>query len=210
MLFEPPVLPAGDIFSDSFGYTFHRFGGHLQTGQEFDLLAAMLERPFLPHHGVHAAYAGREVRIHNVQFGVDGKPAFVAVRAQIPGAGQFRLSQGGQDVPRAQFAVMGLLATGARDGTLFGRGLGELQPLTQRRGSRPMKGSAEGHFDRLQIGSASVFPLGKDTAQQCGYFARDLGLDRLGRFFSSGVSVSSTGRRAQICSLISMSSPQSC
>jgi hypothetical protein len=72
-----------------------------------------------------------------------------------------------------------------------------------------MQGSAEGHFHRLQIQVASMLAFGKDTAQQRGYFARDLGVDRRGRFFSSGVNVSSTGRKAQIFSLTSTTSPLS-
>ncbi|MCZ2077744.1 MAG: hypothetical protein LC130_22410 [Bryobacterales bacterium] len=57
-----------------------------------------------------------------------------------------------------------------------------------------MQGSTEGHFHHLQIQGAGLLALGEDAAQQRGYFARDLGVDRRGRFFSSGVNVSSTGR----------------
>ena len=72
-----------------------------------------------------------------------------------------------------------------------------------------MHGGAECHLHRLQIHTASLIPLGEDAAQQRGYFAGDLRLDRRGRFFSSRVSVSSTGRKAQIFSLTSTTSPQS-
>jgi hypothetical protein len=70
-----------------------------------------------------------------------------------------------------------------------------------------MQGGTEGHLHRLQIQVAGLLALGEDTVQQSGYFARDLGLDRLGRFFPSDVSVSSTGRNAQIFSLTSTTSP---
>ena len=66
-----------------------------------------------------------------------------------------------------------------------------------------VQSSAEGHLYGFQIRLAGLFALGKDARQQRGYFARDLVLDRRGRFFSSGVSVSSTGRARQIFSLIS-------
>jgi hypothetical protein len=72
-----------------------------------------------------------------------------------------------------------------------------------------MQGGTEGHLHRLQIQVASLLALGEDTAQQRGYFARDLGMDRRGLFFSSGVNVSSTGRNAQIFSLTSTTSPLS-
>jgi hypothetical protein len=70
-----------------------------------------------------------------------------------------------------------------------------------------MQSSAERHLHRLQIRLAGLLALGKDASQQRGYFARDLVLDRLGRFFSCGVRVFSTGRSAQIFSLTSTTSP---
>jgi hypothetical protein len=56
--------------------------------------------------------------------------------------------------------------------------------------------------------AAGAFSAGEDAAQERGYFARDLRLDRRGGFISSGVSVSSTGRKVQILSLTSTISPQ--
>jgi hypothetical protein len=72
-----------------------------------------------------------------------------------------------------------------------------------------MQGGTKGHLHRLQIQIAGLLALGEDTTQQRGYFARDLGVDRRGRFFSSGVNASSTGRNAQIFSLTSTTSPLS-
>lgn len=72
-----------------------------------------------------------------------------------------------------------------------------------------MQGGAEAHLHCLQIQTAGLLALGQDPAQQGGYFARDLPVDCFGRFFSSGVNVSSTGRRVQIFSLTSISSPHS-
>jgi hypothetical protein len=86
------------------------------------------------------------------------------------------------------------VAARARDDALFSGRLGELQQLSERRRSGLMQGGAEAHLHCFQIQAAGLLPLGKDTAQQRGYFARDLGMDRFGLFFSSDVSVSSTGR----------------
>ena len=73
-----------------------------------------------------------------------------------------------------------------------------------------MQGGAEAHLHRLQIYAAGLLPLGEDAAQQGGYFARDLRVDRFGRFFSCGVSVSSTGRARQIFSLTSTKDRSNC
>jgi len=68
-----------------------------------------------------------------------------------------------------------------------------------------MQRGAQCHFHRFQVDLAVLLALGEDAVQKAAYFARDFGLDRFGRFFSSGVSVSSTGRARQIFSLISNS-----
>jgi hypothetical protein len=68
-------------------------------------------------------------------------------------------------------------------------------------------GGAECHFHRFQVGAAGPLALGENSTQQRCYFAREFGLDRFGRFFSCGVSASSTGRKAQISSLTSTSCP---
>jgi len=101
------------------------------------------------------------------------------------------------------------VAARARDGALFDGRLGELQQPTESRCPRLMQGGAEGRFHCLQIHAARLFSLGENPAQQGGYFARDLRMDRFRRFFSSGVSVSSTGRKAQIRSLTATISAQS-
>jgi hypothetical protein len=46
-----------------------------------------------------------------------------------------------------------------------------------------MQDGAKSHFHCFQVDTAGLFPFGQDAAQQRGYFARDLGLDRFGRFF---------------------------
>lgn len=125
----------------------------------------MIEGPFLPYQGMHTAYAGGGVGVLNVQFAVGGKLAFVAMWAQIPGAGKLCLSQGRQNAPRSQFAVTCLLTTGTWDGALFGCGLGELQQFTQSCCPGLVEGGTESHFHRFQIRSAGLLPLGKDAAE---------------------------------------------
>ena len=58
----------------------------------------------------------------------------------------------------------------------------ELQQLTEGRCAGLMQSGTEGHLHRFQIQLASLLALREDAAQQRGYFARDLSLDRLGRF----------------------------
>ena len=84
--------------------------------------------------------------------------------------------------------------------------LGKLQQLSESRRAGLMHNGPESHLDCFQIQDAPLLPLGEDAAQQRGYFARDFLADRFGRFFSCGVSVSSTGRARQIFSLTSRSS----
>ena len=102
---------------------------------------------------------------------------------------------------------MRLTAAWAGNVALIGGRLGELQQLTEGCCASLRQGGTEGHLYRLQIQVAGLLALGEDTAQQRGYFARDLGVDRRGRFFSSGAHESSTGRNAQIFSLTSTTSP---
>ena len=104
---------------------------------------------------------------------------------------------------------MRLMAASTGHAAPIRRWFGELQQLSERRRSRLVHGRAKGCLHGFQIGAPTAVALGKDASEQRGYFPRDLRLDRLGRFFSSGVSVSSTGRNAQIFSLTSMICAQS-
>ncbi|MEJ7606153.1 MAG: hypothetical protein WKF37_07760 [Bryobacteraceae bacterium] len=68
-----PLLVRRDIFSDCFRRALHRFGRNLQARQQFHLLAPALEGSLLAHQCQHAAHAGREFRILDIQFGVGRK-----------------------------------------------------------------------------------------------------------------------------------------
>jgi len=96
-----------------------------------------------------------------------------------------------------------LVTAGTRKATPWFDWLAETQQLAEGAGAGMMQSSAECHFHRFQIRLAGLLALGEDAGQERSYFARDLVLDRLGRFFSSGVSISSSGRVRQIFSLIS-------
>jgi hypothetical protein len=69
-----------------------------------------------------------------------------------------------------------------------------------------MQGRTHGHLGRLQIETARLASLLKDHTQELIYFARDFLADGFRRFFSSGASVSSTGRAWHICVFTSMKS----
>ena len=52
------LLACGDILSDGFRRPLHGFGGHLQIGEQFHLLASVIEGRLLAHHRLHAAHPG--------------------------------------------------------------------------------------------------------------------------------------------------------
>ena len=85
----------------------------------------------------------------------------------------------------------------------------EFQQSSQ--GGRPglMHAGAHKHLDGFQIETPRLTASAENDAQQLVYFARDFLADSCRRFFSCGVSVSSTGRRAQMFSLTSIICPQS-
>ena len=105
---------------------------------------------------------------------------------------------------------MRLMAAWAVNAAQVGGWRGKLQQLRQSRRSGLMKSGAKAHLHRLQIEAAGLLSLGEDAAQQRSYFARDLLMDCLGRFFSCALSVSNTGRTRQIFSLTSTKDRSSC
>jgi len=108
------LFALSDIGPNGFCCAFHRFRGHLQARQDFHLFSTVIKRCLLPNHGLHAAYSGREFRILDIQFDVDGKLPSATVRAQIVGTQNFHPPQGRQHELAAQFAVVGLLAARTR------------------------------------------------------------------------------------------------
>ena len=126
----------------------------------------------------------------------------MAVGTQIPGTQQLYLTHDGQHAPGAHLPVTGPVSTGARYLALLRAGRSAAQQLAQRACAGPMHRSAHCHLDRFQIDGAGLALLLEDEPQQRAYFPFEFFLDRFGRFFSCGVSVSSTGRVRQIFSLV--------
>jgi hypothetical protein len=73
-----------------------------------------------------------------------------------------------------------------------------------------MHGRTHRHLDRFQIETAGLAAIFEDDAQELIYFARDFPPDGFDRFFSSGESVSSTGRARQMLSFTSSNCWLSC
>jgi hypothetical protein len=69
------LLALGDIGTDGLGRSLHGFGRDLQVRQNLHLFALVIERGFLAYHLLHAAHAGRELRVLNVQFSICEKLA---------------------------------------------------------------------------------------------------------------------------------------
>ena len=201
-----PLLALSDVASDGLRGALHRLGGHLQAGQDFHLLAAMIEGGLLTHDRLHAAHPRRELRVFDVQFDIGGELAGMTVRAQVVGARYFHFPHRRQNRLGAQLPVVSLVAAGTRKAPLVGNRSWKLQEFGQRRCSGLMHGRANRHFDGFQIQTARPAATIEDHAQQLVYFARDFLADRFGRFFSCAVRVSSTGRKRQTLRLTSTNS----
>jgi len=91
------LLSGGDIFAYGLRRSLHGFGGHLQIGEQFHLLAPLVEGRLLAHHRLHAAHSGGELPIFDVQFDVGGKLAGMAVRTQVVGTRYLHLTHHGLD-----------------------------------------------------------------------------------------------------------------
>jgi len=140
------------------------------------------------------------------KFSIDRELALVAVGAQIVGPRYFHLAYRRENRLGTQLPVASGLATAASQPALVLRRGGKLQQLGQCGGSGPMQGRTHRHFGGFQIQMACFAAALEQDAEQLVYFARDLLVDRRGRFFSSGERVSSTGRARQILSLTSSNS----
>jgi hypothetical protein len=68
---------------------------------------------------MHAAHPGRKLRIFDIQFDIHRKLAHVTLGAQIVGAGHAHQTNDRQDGLAADFLVLGVMATRARQLTLI-------------------------------------------------------------------------------------------
>src|SRR5207245_1494028 len=85
------------------------------------LRSTMIERSLLAHQSVHAAHPGRKLRIFDVQFDIHRKLAEVTLGAQVVGASHAHRTDDRQDGFGADFLVLGVVATSARQLTLIRR-----------------------------------------------------------------------------------------
>src|SRR5260370_188648 len=115
------LLACGDMLPDNLRCPFHAFGGYLQIGEQFHLLASMVKRRRLAHERLHAPHSRREFRILNVQFDVGGELAVMTVGAQVVGTRHFRVAYGSQGRLGTPFLVASPVAASARNGPLAGR-----------------------------------------------------------------------------------------
>ena len=107
------LLALGDVSSEGLRGALHCLRGHVQAGQEFHLLAAVIEGRVGTHSRQHASHAGRQRRALHVPFGIRGKLPFVTVGTQIIRALQFHLSDRGENPLAAQLHIVGRMTARA-------------------------------------------------------------------------------------------------
>jgi hypothetical protein len=202
-LLDRRVLALSDIGADGLRRALHRFGGHLQARQNFHLFAPVIEGGILPYHRLHAAHAGREGCVLDIQILIGGKLARVTPRAPIVGTRHVHQAQGGENGLGTQLPIASLLAASTRKGSLVGGRNRKLQQLGERRCSGPVQGRAHRHLHGFQIQTPGLAARLENHTQELVYFASHFLADRFRRFFSADDSVSSTGRARQILSLTS-------
>jgi hypothetical protein len=164
----------------------------------------MIEGRIAAHQGHHSADAGRVLGVLHIQFRIARALAVVAIRAHIIGTLDGDRSHHRDQLFEAHLVKPRLAAAGTRD---FPFEVGRRnEQLFQDLGREVMRRGAGGRLSRLHVEVAALAQAGEDDIQQRRYFLGRLALDRFGRFFSSGVRVSSTDRARQIVSLISSNS----
>jgi len=90
------LLATRNVGANGFGHAFHGFGSDLQAGQQFHLLAAVIEGGLLAHQSLHAPHTRRKLRVDNIEFLIGGKLPAMTVRTQIPGPRYFDRAHRGQ------------------------------------------------------------------------------------------------------------------
>ena len=156
-------LARGDVCSDRLRRSLHGFGGHLQIGQQFHVLSALVERGLLTEHRLHATHSGGGLGVFDVQFDIGGELTRMAVCAQIIGAGHAHCSHRGEHRLGTQLPVAGLVAARAGDGPqIVGRGVKLQQQFAQRGCPGTMHGRAHGHLDRFHVQTAGLAAVGEN------------------------------------------------
>jgi hypothetical protein len=91
------LFAGGDLFPDRLRTSLYGLCGYLQIGQQFHVLASVIEGGLLADDGLHAAHAGGELRIFDIQFNIRGRLPAVTVWAQIIGTRDFHPTHRSQD-----------------------------------------------------------------------------------------------------------------
>jgi len=168
------------------------------------LFATLLEAGVASHHRHHPAHAGRTGDAFHVQFPIQRAVALMAVRAEVITSPEANLAQRGHNLFDASAVALCRVSTPTGYLLRF-RGRHREQMLQSGRAGAVHRGAHQ-HLYCFQIHFAAVPAAGEDHLKQAAHLPFRFPLNRFGRFFSRGVSVSSTGRKRQICSLTSTSS----
>ena len=196
------LLARGYVVTDHFGLPFDGFRGDLQTGQQLQLFAALVEADLAAHQCHHAAHAGRTFIADDTQFLVAWTLAAVTTVADIVSPLKLDRAQSGDDAPGPVIVIAGL---GTADATnLCGVAALLGQQVAEQGRAGPMQARAGSHLHSLQVQTAALALCGKDYLEECLDFPCDFLMNCNSRFFSASVqppSSGSTDRRRQICSL---------
>ena len=146
------LLAGGDVFPDGLRRALHGLGGHLQVGQEFQLLASVIEGGLLTDDCLHAAHSWRELGVFDIQFDIGGELSAMAVRAQVVGTRDGDLAHGRQHRLGAQFLIASPMAASSKECCAArppGRGIAATRPAPwRRRGAWPNGGPSRWPPDR--------------------------------------------------------------
>ena len=82
-LLHSGLFAFSNVAADPFGSSFDGLSGHLESRQQFELTASVIERRVRTNQRQHTAHTGREIRLLDIQGGIYRKLAVMTVRAQI-------------------------------------------------------------------------------------------------------------------------------
>ena len=157
---DPGLLTRFDVGADGLGVALHGLGGHFDTSQQVELLAALLEAGLAAHHRHHAPHARRTRHALHVQFPVARAAAAMAVRAHIVEPLDCDRPQHRQHLLGPQLVKPRHLAALTRHCEIAPGGAA--QQTLQHLRAELMAGGAGGQFDRFQIELTALMQAGED------------------------------------------------
>jgi hypothetical protein len=177
------LLARGNVLADGLRRPLHGFGGHLQTGRQFDLPAPVIERGLRAHGRQLAVHARREFRVLDIQVDIGGKLAAMAVAAQGVGTGDFHRAHGGENGPGARLPVVSLMTARTKEWSAGRQPGSQIAAVPSERRLPSDEWPSAPPFRWLPDPDARLASILKDDAQELIYFARHFLADRFGRFF---------------------------